>query len=176
MFEKLFGLAAEKELKVPVRGAKAAYMNLAYQKLATITGSGGVCDQNPSPLSILTDEGNKENGFTTVLEHSSNGEHLAIEINLGQEFEVYEIILHHKSGAGYKKAATDQIVKIRTYDGSGAFVDRDAQTVTGDNAYHDNTLHYVGEGIPVKHVQVRTTMTSANKFSLDLSEIEVFGC
>ena len=165
-----------KKQRIPPRHRSAAYMNLAFGKLPTIEGSVGVCDQDPAPLSILTDEGDQEVGFTTILEHSTVAENLYIQIALEQEFEIYEIVIRHKTGAGYKKAATDQDVLLKTIDGANVTTTRDTQTVTGDDAFHDNELTYKGDGIPVQIVLIQTVMTSANKFTLDLSEIEVFGC
>lgn len=172
IFDSMFGGG----MSIPPRHRSSAFMNLAHQKVPVIKGSVGVCDQDPAPLTVLTDSETKTIGFTTVLEHSTNGENLAIEIDLGREYEIYEIIVHSAAVGGFKKAVTDQSVLLRTIDAGATTTTRDTQVVAGDDAYHASTLHYNGCGIPVQKIQVYTVMNSANKFSADLTEIEVFGC
>ena len=165
-----------KRSRIPPRHRSAAYMNLAFGVLPVAKGSVGAPDQAPLPIEILTDEGDKSVGFTTVLEHATDTENVMIEIDLLHEYEVYEIVVSFKTATGFKKVATNQDILLRTVNAAAAVSTRDTQTLTADGAFHDSTLHYVGDGIPVQKVQIYTVMNSADKLTMDLSEIEVFGC
>lgn len=169
----MFGLF--KRQRIPPRHRSSAYMNLAFGKIPTDVASVGTWDQRPAPLIMLTDA-DKSTNITTIGEHSTDAETLTLEIDLGQEYEVYEILVHNRTGTGFKKAATAQDVTLVTLNAAAAAVTRDTQAIAGDDAYKTSTLHYKGQGIPVQKVQIKTLMNSANKFTLALADIEVFGC
>ena len=169
----MFGMFKRK--RIPPRHRSAAYMNLAFGKVPTDACSVGTWDQRPAPLTFLTN-GNKTTNITTIGQHSTDTEVCTLEIDLGREYEVYEINVHARTGTGFKKVNTAQNALLVTVDGAAAALTRDTQAVAGDGAYKAPTLHYKGQGIPVQKIQIKTTMNSAHMFTLALAEIEVFGC
>lgn len=177
IFDRFFGKG---KLKIPARHRTAAYMNLAFDITPTaedVTPS--AWDTPPAPLRNLTDE-NYQSHLTTPGVHD-DADQTYIEIDLGQIYEVYEIIIQNGGAAtGYNKAVAGADVDFHLVtsiaDDVTAGTVRDTQTVPGDGANHDNTLHYVGEGIPARYVYIEFTGEVGNNTTVDLSSIEVFGC
>jgi len=177
IFNKIF---AKGRLKIPARHRTAAYMNLAFDILPTaVDVTPNAWDTPPVDLRTLTDE-NYQTHFATPGVHD-DADQTYIEIDLGDIYEIYEIIVQNGGAAiGYNKAIAGADVDFHLVtsisDDVTAGTVRDTQTVPGDGANHDNTLHYVGEGIPARYVYIEFTGEVGDVTTVDLSQIEVFGC
>ena len=142
-------------------------MNLAYGLLPTIAVMTAA-----DPLAHLTDEHNHTHLDTDgEVGAAATG---TIIIDLGQVFEVYEINVSELAGGGFEGGATeDETARLSTNDGTG-YVDRSAlQTLS--NGWQCSDIDYVGEGVPVRYVRI-SVFGGTDTASVDLSEIEVFGC
>ena len=165
----MFGLF--NKTRIPKRHRTSAYMNLAFGILPTVIGT---WDQVPAELRTLTDN-DLDTNLATIAEDSNNAVTVGIEIDLTKEYEVYEIDVHHAVSTGFKKHSTDQAVKLYTVDEAGTETERETQTIVGNDTYQDSTLHYHGNGIPVRKVRIKSLMNSAKKLTFALAEIEVMG-
>jgi hypothetical protein len=178
IFDRLFGRGA---LKIPIRHRSAAYMNLAYGIVPTAADAVGAWDTPPTPIEDITDE-KLDTHFCTQDGINAAANLTWLQIDLGQEFEVYEIVIHNRSGEGFNQAAAAaaniDVNLITGVTGETATTGdvRDTQEVGHAGAWEDSTLHYVGEGISVRYVWIAFTPDGANDMNVDLSEIEVFGC
>lgn len=163
IFDRMFGKG---NLKPPKRHRQAAYMNLAYKILpamAVMTAA--------DPLAHLTDE----HGHTHLTTDGEVGAAATgtLIIDLGQIYEVYEINVSELAGGGFEGGVTeDETARLLTNDGAG-YVERAAQNL--GNGWQCSAIDYVGEGIPVRYVQIEV-FGGTDTASVDLSEIEVFGC
>lgn len=165
MFGNIFG----KRGKVPLRHRSSAYMNLAHQILPTISGT---FDTTPAPLAMLTD-GNRQVPITTAgVETTAAG----IVIDLGMEYEVYEIKIHSGYGGGYLSVVGNTgTIELAVEDAAAAATTLDTQN-TVSTAYVPITLHYQGNGIPVRKILLQVVSIGADAQTIKPSEIEVFGC
>ena len=159
-----------KRKRVPQRHRSAAFMNLAYQK--TVTKS-GTWNQAPVGFELLTD-GNKQALMGTAA-IDNTGTDAYIEIDLGREYEVYEIIFHSHT-AGFKTGAGNTgDIELDTVDGAGTVIQRDVYT-SDNTAYQALTLGYKGNGIPVQKIRLVFTPDGTRPLDVNIAEIEVFGC
>ena len=176
----MFGNIFKKKMKIPPRHRSAAYMNLAYKLTPTaVDVTPNAWDTPPAPLCNLTDE-QRYTHLTTPGVHD-DADQTYIEIDLGAIYEVYEIVVQNAGAAtGYNKAIAGANVDFHlitsVVDDITEGTTRDTQTVLGNGVDHDNTLHYVGDGIPVQYVYVEFTGEPGDITTVDLSAIEVFGC
>ncbi|MCW7072246.1 MAG: discoidin domain-containing protein [Methanophagales archaeon] len=158
--------------KVPLRHRKSPYMNLAYQKLPTLHGNWGT---DPAPLKALTNGDIHTPISTTGAKTGSDT--VYVQIDLGQVYEVYEIIIH--TGYGYYHTVTGNTGSIKLKTGltstEADATERDEQTNNTDD-YISFTLHYEGEGIPVRYVFLTMVSDGSHPQYIKPAEIEVFGC
>jgi len=149
-------------------------MNLAFQKLPTKHGTWSV--KNPYPLQRLTD-----GDIHTILSSAgadTGTDTVYIQIDLGQVYEVYEIVIHSGYGGGYKSAASNTgTIKLKTglSTTESDATERDSQTTTS-TSFIPITLHYEGEGIPVRYVFISMKGDGTRTQYIKPAEIEVFGC
>lgn len=169
MFDKLFGLAGKGKKTAVHRAIRSPMMNLAYNLTPTAGAGWGTA---PTGLKTLTDE-SKLTENTAGVDADATA---YIEIDLGQEFEVYAITVSNVSGSGFKSTGEDSAVTLITLDGAANATTRDSQTLTAGAAYVDSTLDFDGEGIPVQKVRISMTHAAGATRTLKLSEIEIFGC
>lgn len=178
IFDRLF---RKGNLKIPNRHRSAAYMNLAFgitPTAADLTPS--AWDTPPVPLTTLTN-GDPMTHFTTPGLHD-DADQTFIEIDLGTEFEIYEInVLNEGAATGFMKDAAGADVDFHLIVGiTGEDVSTgttlDTQTVAGDGADKDSTLEYVGNGVAARYIWVEFTGEVGDDTEVDLSQIKVFGC
>ena len=164
----MFGMF--KRRRVPQRHRSAAFMNLAYQKAVTKSGT---WNQAPVGYELLTDGKKQTLMGTAAIDNTGTDAYL--EIDLGREYEVYEIIFHSHT-EGFKSAvANTGVIKLDTVDGAGTAILRDTQTsVTA--VYTAVTLGYKGNGIPVQKVRLVFVPDGTRPLDVNIAEIEVFGC
>ena len=176
IFDRIFG----GRMKIPPRHRSAAFMNLAFGILPTQDGVGAATwDTAPTNLTALTD--GQPCTHLTQDGIDADATQVYIEVDLGQEFEVYEMEISSRGAAtGFRKAAgaAQDILLVTGITGETAATGttRETHSVAGDNAWDESTLHYLGDGIPVRYVWVTTTGDAVNNVDVDISEIEVFGC
>ena len=160
--------------KVPLRHRKSPFMNLAFQKVPTVHGS---MDTTPTPLKMLTDE-DIHTPITTGMKDTGTDEPY-IQIDLGRVYEVYEIVIYSGYNGGYytnNSSNTGHIyLKTGTTNVLADATQRDDQTST-TVAYVPITLHYEGEGIPVRYVFLSMKGDGTHFQIARPAEIEVFGC
>ena len=173
MFEKLFGLAAERKLKVPVRGARAAFMNLAYAKTPTIPGTWAT---PPVGFANLTDEKHLTHLTTDGVTDTTLSHKVQIKIDLGQIYEVYRIDVMNTVGAGIKanNIANAGTCDLETSVDDSTYTVRATQT-PALTTYVDMDVDYEGEGIAVRYVRLYLENDDTYFMTIDISDIEVFG-
>ena len=171
MFEQLFGLAKgdTKRRTAIKRSIRSPMMNLAFG-LTPVAGAGW--DTAPTVLKNLTDESK----LTECVAGNDNDATSYIEIDLGQEFEIYQIVIANVSGSGFKSTDVTSETSLITLDGAANATTRDTQVLTAGAAYVDSTLGFDGEGIPVQKVRISMGHEAGATRTLKLSEIEIFGC
>lgn len=176
IFDRLFGKG---DLKVPQRHRQAAYMNLAYEKTPTFADAtpAAAWDTDPPNPERWVDEKIDSHSLGA---HNDNVESWAV-IDLGQEYEIYEIVIDHiPTTAGFRQAAGGAAIDFTLQTGVlatiGDATTRDTQSVATDNAWKTVALNYLGEGIPVRYIFIAFTPDGTRICSLDLSSIEVYGC
>ena len=148
-------------------------MNLAFHKTPTI---GGTWDETPSPLKMLTDE--DVNTPITSRGARDGTNTVYFQIDLGDVYEVYEIKIYSGYGGGYKSHPANAghiYLKTHVIPQEFSATTRDTQTTTSPN-YIPITLHYEGEGIPVRYVYLSMKGDGAYTQYIQPAEIEVFGC
>ena len=167
----MFGI--NEKPKTPLRHRRSPFMNLAFQKVPTVHGT---WSETPSPLKMLTD-GDIHTPITS--RGADDGtDTVYIQIDLGQEYEVYEIVIHSGYGGGCKShPANGGTIKLKTglTATEGDATERDSQTTKSPN-YTPITLHYEGEGIPVRYVFLSMKGDGSYHQYIQPAEIEVFGC
>jgi hypothetical protein len=178
IMDRLFGGG---KIKTPPRHRSGGFGNLALGILPTQDGIGAATwDTAPTNLIALTDEVRD----THLTQDGIDGDNtqVYIEIDLGRLCEVYEITISniHVAGQGFMKAAgaAQNINLVSGIDGETAATGttRDVQVLAGDGDWYNSTLHFAGNGIPVRYVWATTTGDGVNNFNVDISEIEVLGC
>ena len=156
-------------------------MNLAFGRTPTDSDEDAAAwDTPPAPLTNVTD-GSEETHFTT---DGVDNDHKStwLELDLGQEREVYEINVRSLAAGGFMQDATGAgaitISLITGAEGQDPTTGtaRDTQDVAADGAYDIATIHYIGAGIPVRYVWIEFTPEANKAITVDLSVIEVFGC
>jgi len=167
--------------RIPPRHRSAAYMDLAFNRTPTATDEDAAAwDTPPAPLNSLTD-GSEETHLTTD-GVDNDAKSTWIEVDIGQECEVYEINVRSLAAGGFMQDATGAgnitISLITGAEGEDPTTGtaRDTQDVAADGAYDISTLHYIGSGIPVRYVWIEFTPETTKAITVDLSTIEVFGC
>lgn len=175
----MFGIF--KRQRIPPRHRSSAYMDLAFGRTPTATDEDAAAwDTPPAPLGLLTD-GSEETHLTTD-GVDNDAKSTWIELDLGQEHEVYEINIRSTPGVGFMQAAAatvDLVVSLITgAEGEDVTTGtaRDTQDVAHDGAWDTATIHYIGNGIPVRYVWIQFTPENTHNVNVDLSVIEVFGC
>lgn len=161
----------ENNEKQVIRGIRSPFMNLAHRIIPT---AGGAWDSAPASLEFLTDENlHTEAGVGT----DNDAAEVYIEIDLGQEHEVYVIDVTNMLAHGFKQAAGGAAVDftLKTLDGAATETTRDTQAVATDNAFYDSTLAYNGDGIPVQKIRVCVTADAVRVCTMHLGEIAVYG-
>lgn len=145
-------------------------MNLAFDKLPTLTAGWAVA---ATPLAMLTDE-NRQSDITTAGEHTAAVAKY-ITIDLGQVYEVYQIVISSGLAGGYFGTALNAgVITLETYDGAN-WTERATQT-DATAAYVPITLGYDGEGIAVSQVRIKMLSDADVVQKIKPAEIEVFGC
>ena len=168
----LSNLMGDKKRKTPLRHRRTPFMNLAFGKLPTAIG---FWDVDPAGLEMLTDE--EYITSITTAGQCKTVTPVAIKVDLGQVFEVYDILIHSGDG-GYLSAADNTgTLKLMTgvTDSIGDATERDNQT-TVSTTYVPITVTYEGEGIPVRYVFLELVGDDTREQYLKPAEIEVFGC
>jgi len=150
-------------------------MNLAFQKQPKALGN-----WDHKPIDSILKQLTNGDIYTRIGDHASDkGTDTAyIQIDLGQEYEVYEIKIHSGYGGGYKSAASNTgTIKLKTglTDTEGDATERDSQTTTSTSNI-PITLHYEGEGIRVRYVFISMKGDGTRTQYIKPSEVEVFGC
>ena len=147
-------------------------MNLAFGKTPT---KGGAWDTNPVGMVTLT------NGdvITSMATAGQNNDAAAVYLmlDLGAEYEIYNITIHSGDG-GYKSAAANTgTLKLKTGTTSvlADATERDTQT-TVSAAYIPITLGYEDNGISARYVFLELVGDATRIQYLKPAEIEVFGC
>lgn len=167
---------------VPARHRQAAYMNLAYGITPTALDALGAWLTPPDPIADVTDE-LAETHFCTADGVNAAAQLTWLEIDLGQEYEVYEIVVRNLPGEGFNQAVAavadidvNLMIGITGATPAAPTATLDTQVCGHGGLWEDSTLHYVGEGVRTRYVWIAFTPDGANNMNVDLSEIEVFGC
>lgn len=155
---------------IPPRHRTAAFMNLAYQKPVTKSGT---WNQAPVGYELLTNGDKQTLMGTAAIDNTGTDAYL--EIDLGREYEVYEIVFHSHTEGFQSAAVNTGDIELKTVDGAGAVTARDTQTGVVA-AYSPVTLTYKGNGIPVQKVRLVFTPDGTRPLDVNIAEIEVFGC
>ena len=173
MFEKLLGMRAEKKLAVPVRGARAAFMNVAYGITPTIVGT---WTADPVGLANLTDEKHLTHLTTDGVTNTTLADKVQIKVDLGQIYEIYKIDVLNTVGAGIKANNTSNAgtCDLETSIDDSAWTVRATQT-PALTTFVDMDIDYEGEGIPVRYVRLYLENDDTYFMTIDIGDIEVFG-
>jgi len=162
--------------KVPLRHRTSPYMNLAFQKLPTIHGT-WYHEPSTNALKMYTDGDIHKRADDYAETYETNVGY--IQIDLGQVYEVYEIMIYSGYGGGYMTSNSSNTGTIELKTGltnvEADATKRDSQTTTS-TSYIPITLHYEGEGIPVRYVFFSMKSDGTYHQFVRIGEIEVFGC
>lgn len=156
---------------VVIRAIRSPYMNLAHGIAPT---AGGAWDSAPTGLGNLTDE----NKHTECVAGTDNdAAEVYIEIDLGQQHEVYVIEISNLLGHGFAAGAggLDTDFTLKTVDDADNVTTRDTQNVLQDDDWDDITLEYNGDGIPVQKIRVCVTDTDGSGITMQPGEVAVYG-
>jgi hypothetical protein len=170
---ELFG---KREKPKIIRAQRSPYMNLAYGILPTCPAAWGT---PPAPLANLTDE--KKSTHLDTDGVAAAGVAKSILIDLGQVYEVYEIVVTNRAGEGIKAAHDDSTGTAILYADTAAtpVTQRGATQTPAGTAFEDidaSKVGYNGEGIAVRYVMVTLDPDASYSMTLDINEIQVFGC
>ena len=164
----MFGLF--KKRGIPPRHRSAAYMNLAFQRLVTEVGF----DVTPTPLEMLTN-GITQTPITTGGEETGATGDLILD--LGGEYEVYEILIHSGVGGGYMSGAGNTgEIELQVAPASGVYGAVLATQTDVTGILIPIALNWTGNGQPVQFIRIRATSDTVRPQLVRPSEIEVFGC
>ena len=169
MFENIFG---EKKA-VPVRGARAAFMNMAYAVTPTIVGTWAT---DPVGLANLTDERHLTHLTTDGVSTTTLANKVQIKADLGQIFEIYKIDVLNTASAGIKanNAASTGTVKLQVSTDDTNWTTLATQTPAG-TAFEDMDIDYDGEGVAARYVRIYLENDDTYFMTIDISDIEAYG-
>ena len=170
MFEKLLG---KKKRAVPVRGARAAFMNVAYAITPTIVGT---WTTDPVGLANLTDEQHLTHLTTDGVTNTTLADKVQIKVDLGQIFEVYRIDVLNIAATGIKanNALSAGTVKLQVSTDDSAWTTLATQTPAG-TAFENMDIDYDGEGVAARYVRLYLENDDTYFLTIDISDIEAYG-
>ena len=161
----------DKQKKSVKRSIRAAFMNLAYKKTPTKTGT---WTTDPLGLANLTDEHHLTHLTTDGVTTTTND--VTINVDLDQVFEVYKIDILNITGTGIKTnhALSEGSVKLQTSLDGTNWTTLDTQTVES-TTFVNMAVNYEGEGIAVRHVRLFLENDGTYYMTIDIADIEVYG-
>lgn len=170
MFEKLF---KKDKRVVPVRGARAAFMNLAYAITPTVPGT---WTTPPVGMVNLTDEQHLTHLTTDGVTNTTVADKVQIKVDLGQIFEVYRIDVLNTLAVGIKanNSSSTGTVKLQVSTDDAAWTTLTTQTPAG-TAFEDMALDYDGEGVAARYVRLYLENDDTYFLTIDISDVEVYG-
>ena len=153
------------------RSIRAAFMNFAFAKTPTKTGT---WTTDPAGLANLTDEKHLTHLTTDGVTTTTND--VSINVDLGQVCEVYRIDILNTVGAGIKanNASSTGTVKLQTSIDDSSWTTRATQTPAG-TSFEDMAISFDDEGIAVRYVRVFLENDGTYFMTIDISDIEVYG-
>jgi hypothetical protein len=165
-----------KEKPKIIRAQRSPYMNLAYGKLPTCPTAWGT---PPAPLANLTDE--KKSTHLTTDGVAAAGVAKKILIDLGQVYEVYEIVVTNRAAEGVKAEHDDSTGTVELFADTATppVTQRGATQTPAGTVFEDidaSKIGYNGEGIAVRYVMVTLDPDATYSMTLDINEIQVYGC
>lgn len=171
MFENIFGNKDKRA--VPVRGARAAFMNVAYALTPTIVGT---WTTDPVGLASLTDEQHLTHLTTDGVTNTTLANKVQIKIDLGQTFEIYKIGVLNTPAVGIKanNALNAGTVKLQVSTDDTNWTTLATQTPAG-TAFEDMAIDYDGEGVATRYVRLYLENDDTYFLTIDISDIEVYG-
>ena len=171
MFENIFGKKDKR--MVPVRGARAAFMNVAFAIIPTIVGT---WTADPVGLANLTDEQHLTHLTTDGVTNTTLANKVQIKVDLGQIFELYRIDVLNIAATGIKanNAANAGTVKLQVSTDNSAWTTLATQTPAG-TAFEDMAIDYDGEGVAARYVRLYLENDDTYFLTIDISDIEAYG-
>ena len=171
MFENIFGKKDKR--MVPVRGARAAFMNLAYAITPTIVGTWTV---DPVGLVSLTDEQHLTHLSTDGVTNTTIADKVQIKVDLGQIFEIYRVDVLNTVGAGIKanNASSTGTIKLQVSTDDTAWTTLATQTPAG-TAFENMDIDYDGEGVAARYVRLYLENDDTYFLTIDIGDIETYG-
>lgn len=165
----MFEMFRVKPKKAVHKSIRAAFMNVAYEKLFAKSGT---WNTDPVGMATLTNE-----QYLTSLAtagEDATGTDAVLKVDLGQIYEVYNIVFHSGDG-GFKSAASNTgVITLQTSIDDSNWTTRGDTQTTVSTAYIPITLGYDGEGIPARYVRILMTPDGTRTLFIKPSEIEVF--